>query len=452
MLQPLGKKTVSFDFMANITLSCPTPSQPFLATYNNSNYTYSPLEPTKKPNQNWGSDLSCPEQTPSKEVPTSVHKLRPADIQVIAALGDSLTTAVGAQATGLSDLKTPWRGFSWSAGSDGTLESHTTLPNILKKFNPNLSGFSTGTEKETAGFNRAVGEATAQNLSAQAFELVELMKSSPDINYKEDWKLVTILIGRNDLCQYCLDRETYSVEKYVQHLQDSLDILYEELPRAFVNVVEIMELTGLRQIERETSGCVLSGESLCPCFLNPWENSSQLQEMQKVNRDFQERSMMMINGSRYDKREDFAIVVQPFFQNTNMPLDRDGKPDLSFFAVDCFHFSARGYASMATALWNNMLEPVGQKQSYNNFTYERSMLTCPTSEHPFLFTSRNSGWQSSGSTSENNRAVVPSWAVIVAAIAGILAGSLIVWVLMAQRVCKHPKAGNTAIEEKSTSF
>lgn len=31
---------------------------------------------------------------------------------------------------------------------------------------------------------------------------------------------------------------------------------------------------------------------------------------------------MMIHGGRYDKREDFAIVVQPFFQNTNMPLDR----------------------------------------------------------------------------------------------------------------------------------
>ncbi|XP_077197603.1 phospholipase B1, membrane-associated [Paroedura picta] len=423
MLEPLGKKTFSCDFTANITLGCPTTSQPFLGTYKNSNYTYSPLEPTKKPNQNWGSDLSCPGQTPSEEVPTSVHKLRPSDIQVIAALGDSLTTAVGAQATGLSDLKTSWRGLSWSAGSEGSLESHTTLPNILKKFNPNLSGFSTGTEKETAGFNRAVGEATAQNLSAQALELVELMKSSPDINYKEDWKLVTILIGRNDLCQYCLDRDTYSVGKYVQHLQDSLDILYAELPRAFVNVVEIMELTGLRQIEREASGCVLSGLSLCPCFLKPQENSAELQEMQRVNRDFQERSTMMINGGRYDKREDFAVVVQPFFQNTNMPLDRDGKPDLSFFAVDCFHFSARGYASMAAALWNNMLEPVGQKQSYNNFTYERSTLTCPTSEHPFLFTSRNSGSQTSGSTAENNRAAVPYWAVIVAVAAGILAGS-----------------------------
>lgn len=26
------------------------------------------------------------------------------------------------------------------------------------------------------------------------------------INFKEDWKLITILVGGSDLCQYCLDK------------------------------------------------------------------------------------------------------------------------------------------------------------------------------------------------------------------------------------------------------
>lgn len=38
-----------------------------------------------------------------------------------------------------------------------------------------------------------------------------------------------------------------------------------------------------------------------------------------------------------------------------MLLLQDGKPDLSFFAADCFHFSRKGYAEMAMALWNNMV-------------------------------------------------------------------------------------------------
>ncbi|KAH0622627.1 hypothetical protein JD844_025094, partial [Phrynosoma platyrhinos] len=371
--------------------------------------------------------------------PHLVHRLQPADIQVIAALGDSLTSAIGVKATGLNDLQTTWRGLSWSSGSDGNLETHTTLPNILKKFNPNLTGFSTGTHKETAGFNVAEEGAVARYFTL-------------DINYKEDWKLVTIFIGGNDVCQYCLNKETYSVAKYVEHLQDTLDILYKELPRAFVNMVEIMELVGLRQIEREASGCVLSGASLCPCILNFPENSPELQEIQRINRDFQDRSAMLIHSGRYTQREDFAVVVQPFFRNTIMPLNSDGKPDLSFFAVDCFHFSERSHAEMAIALWNNMLEPVGHKQSYNNFTYERSKLKCPTSEHPFLFTSRNSKIQSSENEAKSSRDTVPYWAVIVAAAVGTLAGSLLVWVLMTQRSCKHRRSGVPATKDKATTF
>ncbi|XP_032071945.1 phospholipase B1, membrane-associated [Thamnophis elegans] len=450
MLQPVGKKAVSFDFMDNITLSCPSPQQPFLRTFKNSNATNPSENPTKLPDQNWGSKLPCSVQTESREVPTSVHRLQPADIRVIAALGDSMMIAEGAKAIGLNDIKTAWRGLSWSTGSDGSLETHTTLPNILKKFNPGLIGFSTGTQKETAGFNVAMGEATTWNISAQAHELVELMKRNPDLNYEEDWKLVTIFIGVNDLCQHCLDKEAYSVEKYVNHLQEALDILYKELPRAFVNMVEIMELTGLRQIEREESKCILPGVSLCPCFLNPWDNSFNLQEMEIINRDFQIKSAMLFNSGRYDQREDFAIVVQPFFRNIFLPLDSEGKPDLSFFAVDCFHFSERAHAEMAVAIWNNMLEPVGYKQSYKHFTKERLKLKCPTSEYPYLFTSRNSQIYNSGLETKSNGDSVPYWAVIIAATTGILAGSLIVWGVMTHKINKHSRARYAAAEEKTT--
>lgn len=37
---------------------------------------------------------------------------------------------------------------------------------------------------------------------------------------------------------------------------------------------------------------------------------------------------------------------------------QDGKPDLSYFAVDCFHLSEKGHAEMAMALWNNMVSAV----------------------------------------------------------------------------------------------
>ncbi|NXM74715.1 PLB1 Phospholipase, partial [Serilophus lunatus] len=420
VLQPVGQKADSFDFTSDIVLGCPAQNQPFLGTYKNSNYT--PVEPTSEPIENWGSELSCPAQPPSSRVPTSVHELRPADIKVVAALGDSLTTGVGAKAP---DLQTEWRGLSWSIGGDETLEVQATLPNILKKFNPNLFGYSTSSSKETAGFNVAERNATAHNMPAQARELVELMRRSSKMNFKEDWKLITVLVGGSDLCQYCLDKETYSVKNYVKHLQDTLDIFYEELPRVFINMVEILEFSGLRQITASSSECALTAKQVCPCFLNPEENSPELQEIKRVNRDFQTEALQMVSSGRYGNREDFAVVMQPFFRNTLLPLDSIGKPDRSFFAADCFHFSVRGYAEMAMALWNNMLEPVGEKQTYNNFTHDRSKLKCPNPEKPFLFTWRNSGFGNSDLDLKKPEPSVPYWAVIVTAIAGILVGSLL---------------------------
>ena len=35
--------------------------------------------------------------------------------------------------------------------------------------------------------------------------------------------------------------------------------------------------------------------------------------------------------------------------------DGNGKPDMSFFAPDCFHMSTKGHRGIAAALWNNMV-------------------------------------------------------------------------------------------------
>ncbi|KFB42605.1 phospholipase b, plb1 [Anopheles sinensis] len=74
----------------------------------------------------------------SPRVPTSVHKLRPGDINVIAAMGDSLTAATGASASGFFDLYMENRGLAWSIGGQWDWRNVTTLPNILKVFNPKV--------------------------------------------------------------------------------------------------------------------------------------------------------------------------------------------------------------------------------------------------------------------------------------------------------------------------
>uniref|UniRef100_A0A8C5AUW0 Phospholipase B1, membrane-associated n=1 Tax=Gadus morhua TaxID=8049 RepID=A0A8C5AUW0_GADMO len=95
-------------------------------------------------------------------------------------------------------------------------------------------------------------------------------------------------------------------------------------------------------------------------------------------------------SGRYDTHSNFTVIIQPFIRDIDLPLQPVRSIPDRFFSVDCFHISERAHAEMAIALWNNMLEPVGQKQEYNNFTYDPTKVHCPSKDHPFLFTKLNS--------------------------------------------------------------
>ena len=91
----------------------------------------------------------------------SVNKLQPADIEIVAALGDSVIgstgclplwcqhwtlfwsrTTLGGDAPNLFHTRNQYRGVSFAIGSLGTWRTVTTLPNILKVFNPHIAGGS----------------------------------------------------------------------------------------------------------------------------------------------------------------------------------------------------------------------------------------------------------------------------------------------------------------------
>uniref|UniRef100_A0A087YCB0 Si:ch211-214p16.3 n=1 Tax=Poecilia formosa TaxID=48698 RepID=A0A087YCB0_POEFO len=444
MLEAVGSKTYTQDFQAKIDLKCPTESNPFIRTAANSDYTFPGPPPTSPPITNWGSDFSCAYTTPSNSVPTSAHRVRPADIKVVGALGDSLTAAFGARATNLLELPIEYRGVSWSIGGDDTLETVTTLPNVLKKFNPGIKGASKGTGKEQTGFNLAVSGAKAGGVPDQVRRLVDAMKNDATVDFQNDWKLVTLFIGGNDLCQYCNDRAALSPANYTKYLKTSLDILYNEVPRTIVNVLEILEIEGLRRIKKDGLGCTLVQKQVCPCFLLPGEDSPELGEMKRINRELQTATENLVYEDRYKGREDFAVVLQPFFRNSIIPLNADGVPDTTYFSQDCFHFSERGHADMAAALWNNMLEPVGKKQTYNNFTNARNILKCPTEEQPYIFTSVNSfpsltttTAPTMGSTAlpftPECSGTVPAWLAAVLAVVGLLVGCAVTGLLLSYR-------------------
>lgn len=110
MLEPVGQKTTQHKFESKINIMCPNQDWPYLSTYKNDV-------------QDYGSRLLCSDRAPSASPPTSVHALRPADIQVVAALGDSLTAGngIGSKADDLSDVTTQYRGLSFRKSKPGFL-------------------------------------------------------------------------------------------------------------------------------------------------------------------------------------------------------------------------------------------------------------------------------------------------------------------------------------------
>lgn len=76
--------------------------------------------------------------------PKSVHRLKPSDIDYVAALGDSITAAFGAKSRNLLEIFAEFRGVSWSIGGDDSLEDVVTVPNIIKEYYSDVKGFSVG--------------------------------------------------------------------------------------------------------------------------------------------------------------------------------------------------------------------------------------------------------------------------------------------------------------------
>lgn len=100
---------------------------------------------------------------------------------------------------------------------------------------------------------------------------------------------------------------------------------------------------------------------------------------------------------------------QPFLKNVEFPLLSNGNHDFTYMSMDCFHLSQKGYArgkiplhqyryyfaltndvqiTAANALWNNMMQPDGQKST--NWKKEFTEFVCPTVDRPYIATKKNS--------------------------------------------------------------
>lgn len=328
------------------------------------------------------SAFNCP-SLPS-HVPANVTDLRPGNIKVVMAMGDSITAGFGIN--GAKGELNEYRGWSCSIGG---ASNATTLANFLKFYSPNIQGASLGYHLvELCGnicppdqyrpvddvLNSAQSGALVSNLVTHELDyLIRTLKGNPAINMNEDWKLLTILIGANDLCASCENNTFLDPNEYENHLIATLEGVRTNIPRVFVQILEIFNLSQVYNLSLKTKYCTDIHRDLsieCPCVFRADANQTR-QQVDIYTQLYNARSRAV--AAKYQALRDpqFTVVAQPFGRNTdvaNLPIEL-------LSTLDCFHPSLLAHEAMAIAMWNNMLTPAAYKKTALNLT---DTPLCPT--------------------------------------------------------------------------
>lgn len=294
------------------------------------------------------------ESPPQKRaVPTDVTRVTIPDLEVVAAMGDSLSCGFGAGATSIfSGVLTEYKGLAFSIGGDQNVDTVVTTYNIQKDvYNNGAVGGATGTGNNNPELDVAVSGAVSLDMPGQADVLISRLRSFHGVDVSQKWKIVTLFVGGNDLCDWCNNKQRYTVEAYKEAIRGAVRKLMAGTNNTIVNLVPTIDVTQLHVISSGLCSFLHSYE--CSCAV---QSASVRAEVSAMASAYHVAANDLEVEEEFRTRRDFALVVQPFMTNTTIPRKADGTPDTSYFAYDCFHLSKKGQHAMANALWNNMLE------------------------------------------------------------------------------------------------
>jgi small subunit ribosomal protein S29e/phospholipase B1 len=323
----------------------------------------------------------CP-SLPAPPPATSITQLHPGNIKAVMALGDSITAGFA-----MKGVPVEYRGLVFSIGGDEYISDFEktkaiTIPNILKLYNPNLQGQSTGeTVPFTPGSNldAAISEAKIADVPSQVQYLINTLKSAEyagKIDFQNDWKLLTLFIGANNLCICCHNDSRGTPQYFEQNLRSILTLIQQNIPRTFVNVMTIFNISGVWFAGEQYAYCrviwggVTNGE--CPCLLK--YGAAERQTMDEMSVSYAQVSAKVVAefASENTHNPNFTAVIQPGISGYNITYF--GAEFLS--ELDCFHPNLQANEFFTLSIWNNMMTAPPNKK--NSVDVNDLKFICPT--------------------------------------------------------------------------
>ncbi|KAI8969710.1 hypothetical protein BDB01DRAFT_768090 [Pilobolus umbonatus] len=322
----------------------------------------------------------CPAVAASSTVPTNVNNLRPGDIKITAALGDSIMAGFAAKGiTGGSILSIQslfeHRGVSYGAGGDN---GAVTIPNFIKKYNSKVRGASKGSHLAELCYgplcppfqyrplkdvlNAAQSGGMAMNLDYELDYLIPTMKLLPGASFKNDWKLINVQIGSNDQCASCIDEliPMLRPELYGKHLEAAVERIRQKIPKVLVNLIGTFNVSEVYSVTTGQDYCSAFKPSdfhintvECPCALYEPYRPKMDQMSMGYNRELER----IYNKYKPLQTATFGVMYTP------ANIDIASFPVQGLSNVDCFHPGLHGHEFVAKVLWNTLFTPLSQKQS-----------------------------------------------------------------------------------------
>jgi len=338
--------------------------------------------------------FDCP-KLPSPPPADNVNRLKPGNIKVTMAVGDSISAGFAMKAGHFWDVKTDFVEFRGSVFSIGGDDGEMTIPNFLRNYNPDIVGPSVNftLPLDAVSFddhilvpwdplithlNGAQSSARIEDVPAQVDYIIEQLYTtySKKVDMKKDWKLFTIFIGANNICPSCNNRTYSQPDFYEDYLEAILAQIYTNIPRTFVNVVPLFNISQVWTIHNTDPYCVFMWDTLCKGECGCLTDNSTAEDraiMDQTSVEFNDRIYKVVNSWIAKDLPEFTVRVQPFIQDLVIPLD------IGVYFVselDCFHPSLYADQAFAIGLWNNMM--TSNKQTSLDPT--NLAITCPTED------------------------------------------------------------------------
>jgi len=287
--------------------------------------------------------------------PSKVGDVGPSDIEAVAGIGDSILAGTGALSTNIIEVTKRFPEVSFALGGAQSWREYLTIPNILKQFNPDLQGFSTGSFGK-AGLNVAIPGSKSKDLDSQVTRLKSKLKSQ---RLYRKWKIIFVLIGANDLCQ---DSCKKSSDEFAFDISQVLDRLYE-IPKTIIAVLSMPDPSLLQEALHRPTVCHLIYGAFCPCTTGSSAFSRQ-GFLEKVS-EYRQILKSTVESPKYFAKEDRAVIFLKSLEILRIPKDQTqarlslikGKrlfPDLSYLGPDCIHPSQKLNAMAAHMMWKEL--------------------------------------------------------------------------------------------------